>query len=149
MVYYQNIPISHYHSLGFGQVVTLNEFCCDRQFTGGQFEDYLAQPLDNGETVRFELVRLQSSTGTVTEPPSQSVLGVGLLIAGVVLLGGAGGLYLLQRRQSNSAESLIAQIAALDLQHQDGLMDEAAYQRLRENLKEKLADTLRRKPPQK
>jgi mono/diheme cytochrome c family protein len=120
-----------------------------RQFTGGQFEDYLAQPLDTGETVKFELVRLQPTAETTAAPSNQSVLGVGLMIAGVVFLGGAGGLYLLQRRQGSSAESLIAQIAALDLQHQDGQMDEQAYQRLRDDLKRRLADALRRNPPAK
>lgn len=120
-----------------------------RQFTGGQFEDYLAQPLDTGETVKFELVRLQPAAETAAAPSNQSVLGVGLMIAGVVFLGGAGGLYLLQRRQGSSAESLIAQIAALDLQHQDGQMDEQAYQRLRDDLKRRLAEALRRNPPQK
>ena len=120
-----------------------------RQFTGGQFEDYLAQPLDAGGSVKFELVRLQSSTESTAAPTNQSVLGVGLMIAGVVLLGGAGGLYILQRRQGSSAESLIAQIAELDLQHQAGDMDEQAYQRLRESLKQKLAAALRQKPPTK
>lgn len=116
-----------------------------RQFTGGQFEDYLAQPLESGGTVKFELVRLATQAADAAAPANQSVLGVGLMIAGVVLLGGAGGIYLLQRRSGPSAESLIAQIAELDLQHQDGQMDEAAYQRLRERLKQQLADTLRRK----
>lgn len=119
------------------------------QFTGGQFEDYLAQPLETGGTVKFELVRLTPQGDTAAVPSNQSVLGVGLMIAGVVLLGGAGGIYLLQRRSGPSAESLIAQIAELDLQHQDGQMDEDAYQRLRERLKQQLADTLRRKSPPK
>lgn len=117
------------------------------QFTGGQFEDYLAEPLEVGGTVKFELVRLAPQTESAAAPSNQSVLGVGLMIAGVVLLGGAGGIYLLQRRNGPSAESLIAQIAELDLQHQDGQMDEDAYQRLRARLKQQLADTLRRKSP--
>lgn len=121
-----------------------------RQFTGGQFEDFLAQPLDSGGSVQFELVRLRNSAETAASAPSgQSVLGVGLMIAGVVLLGGAGGLYLLQRRQGPSAESLVAQIAALDLQYQDGQMDEQAYQRLRDSLKKRLAEKMKQHPPQK
>ena len=52
-----------------------------RQFTGGQFEDYLAQPLDTGGTVKFELVRLQPVAETTAAPSNQSVLGVGLMIA--------------------------------------------------------------------
>ena len=117
------------------------------QFTGGEFEDYLAQPLEPGGTVKFELVRLASQAADAAAPANQSVLGIGLMIASVVLLGGAGGIYLLQRRNGPTAESLIAQIAELDLQHQDGQMDEEAYQRLRDRLKQQLADTLRRKSP--
>lgn len=119
-----------------------------RQFTGGQFEDYLAEPLDSGGSVKFELIRLTAQTADYAAPTSRSVLGIGLVIAGLVLLGSAGGIYLFQRRHAPSAESLIAQIAELDLQHQVGQMDEETYQRLRGHLKQQLAETLRRKPPQ-
>lgn len=112
-------------------------------FSGGTFEDYLAQPLNAGDTVKFDLVPIKTSAGSA--PVSgQSILGIGLTAAGVLLIGGAGGLYLVQRRQGRTAEALVAEIARLDLQYQAKQIGEKQYQQRRDALKTQLADILRR-----
>ena len=113
------------------------------QFTGGTFEDYLAQPLNANDTLRFDLLPI-TAAAAATPVSGQSILGIGLTAAGVLLIGGAGGLYLVQRRQGRTAETLVAEIARLDLQYQAKQISEQAYQQRRDALKTQLADILRR-----
>lgn len=119
-----------------------------RQFTGGEFEDFLAQPLEAGATVKFDLMAIQSGTADVNASPNPPIYGIILILGGIVLMAGAAAIYLVQRRQDSAAQALVAQIAALDIEYQDGKIDEQVYQDMRERLKQKLAGILRQTPPQ-
>jgi mono/diheme cytochrome c family protein len=105
------------------------------EFTGGVFEDFLAQPVAAGQDIAFTLRR---ASGGGANP--QSLLGIGLIGVGLLSLAAAGVLAVRQRRAAPVRdEALIAQIAALDLAHQRGEIEAEAYQRQREALKQALA----------
>lgn len=112
------------------------------QFTGGVFEDYLAQPLVAGETIAYTLRPIQAG-----EWNPQIVFGVGFVAVGLGSLGVVGWFTLRQRlRKPRTEAELIAEIAALDQAYQQQTITEQNYQRRRAALKRQLAKLLKSLP---
>lgn len=112
------------------------------QFSGGMFDDYVGDPLNAGDLLIFTLY----PSDPVAQPPSpQLILGIVLTVVGVVTIALAAVLIIQQRRSSlSSSESLVAQIAQLDLLYRDGQIAEDVYETRRAKLKEQLAAVIRK-----
>lgn len=113
------------------------------EFTGGVFEDYLADPLPAGETLRFDLMlRPPQAAGE----DSQAVMALILVGIGGGFMALAGGLYVYQRRRSSLADALVVQLAELDLRYQAQEINEATYQAQRQQLRQRLSRLMRDEP---
>ncbi len=106
------------------------------------FDDYVGDPLNAGDLLIFTLY----PSDPVAQPPSpQLILGIVLTVVGVVTIALAAVLIIQQRRSSlSSSESLVAQIAQLDLLYRDGQIAEDVYETRRAKLKEQLAAVIRK-----
>ncbi|MBK9125796.1 MAG: cytochrome c [Chloroflexi bacterium] len=112
------------------------------QFSGGTFEDYVGNPLNAGDLLIFTLY---PSDPAATPPSPQLVLGVVLTVVGIATTALAGILIIQQRRSGpRGSESLVAQIAQLDLLYRDGQIAEDVYESRRKKLKDQLAEVLRK-----
>jgi len=109
------------------------------QFSGGVFEDYLAEAVGVGETISFSLTPI--ATASVSSP--QSTLGVILVVTGGLSLIIAAVLFIRQYRAKPITQAeLVAQIAQLDLAYQNQQINEKNYQAQRERLKRELTRLL-------
>lgn len=109
------------------------------QFSGGVFEDYLAEAVGVGETVAFSLIPITAAS--VSSP--QSTLGVILVVGGALLLLIAVILIIRQYRAKQLTQAeLVAHIAQLDIAYQNQQVSEKSYQAQRERLKRELTRLL-------
>nr|MCU0512674.1 hypothetical protein [Anaerolineae bacterium] len=122
-----------------------------QSFSGGQFEDYLAEPVTAGQTLRFELTPKAAAAAPLSAI-NNLPLAIGLSLAGIGLMVLSAVLYWRGRKLPAVAaaatgavpltmqiDNLVQQIGDLDIRHQRGDITEKAYQQQRTQLKKRLA----------
>jgi hypothetical protein len=104
-----------------------------QQFNAGSFDDYLADPVAPGASLRFELVL----PGTGNNVPLAALLvmaGVGLLMFSAAL-----GWQSKTGSRQRQRDALVEQIGELDIRYRQGIIEESSYQQQRADLKQRLA----------
>ncbi len=120
---------------------------------GSTFDAYLAEvSFAPGEAISYTLTGMPAVIAAA-QNAGQSQSGLSplvliLVIVGLVLIGAGGFMFLLRQESGRSAQkaadALLDQIAQLDDQHDQGMLNHDYYQRRRAELKAKLAELMRR-----
>lgn len=123
-----------------------------QQLEDGIYDSYGADfSLKPGEAIRFNLKAVNSSV-TSSDLDSEQLVPIGLLGAGVIMVGVAGyvywrtgrkrGAFSVQGDQQLLIDGLISQMAELDALEASGEVDELTYQKRRARLKMRLGELL-------
>jgi cytochrome c553 len=118
-----------------------------QQFASGQYDDYVAEPVEPGQSLRLEL----NTNTTVFTGNNNMPLAIGLSLAGIGLMVFSAVLYWSQRRQpvavpagaapslQSQIDALVQQIGDLDIRHGQGVIKEKSYKQQRTALKKRLS----------
>lgn len=111
-----------------------------QEFDFGSFQRYYGEPASAGEAITFRVTTVGVADNTITPMTIVGIVlvigGTGFIVFAVVML------IINQRRQAGhdlTREALLRTIAQLDTQFHTGELDEAAYRKRRDHLKQQLA----------